>query len=174
MIEITPKLYIGTTDEIAAVLDFKIVNLAHTFHYDLHHWKLRDKSVDRSSDPCYILHTDPRILSLNWIDGEAKYFDYNGEGVRNVQKALSFIDKFLGPFNVLITCNKGQSRSPSLGMVYLAKCTNELSERVTSDDGFVYSKPTYQEARERFMKLYPFYLPGQGITQFLIEHWHEL
>lgn len=190
MIKIAPQLYIGTTGEIDVAKqdkDFKIVSLAHTYHYLLHEWDRRGK--DYSQDKCYVVHEDPLLLSVNWVDAaEARYFDYNSGGVRVFQKIFNFIDKFRGPFKILIVCNKGESRAPSVAMAYLAKRTDIMSEPNVNytdikegqsvNDALVraklFDKPPYGLAREKFLRMYPNYFPGQGITEFLIDHWAEL
>ncbi len=190
MIKIAPQLYLGTTAEIPVAMkdaNFKIVNLAHTYHYALHEWERRGKNYQQ--DKCYVVHEDPIRLSVNWVDAaEAKYFDYNGEGVKVFHKIFSFINKFRGPFSVLVACNKGESRAPSVAMAYLAKCTDtfsepqvnlaDLKEGETTTDVInrakLFEKPPYGAARDKFLRIYPDYLPGQGITEFLIDHWADL
>lgn len=203
MIKIAPQLYIGTTAEIPAIRKeivhedktvtiqqdptFKIVNLAHTFHYALHKWDRR--GTDHSQDKCYVVHEDPLLLSVNWVDAaDARYFDYKGEGAKNFHKIFNFIDKFRGPFKILIACNKGESRAPSVAMTYLAKRTDIMSEPQVNladlKDGEsvndaiarakLFDKPPYGLAREKFLRIFPEYYPGQGITEFLIDHWAEL
>lgn len=192
MTEILPFLFIGTTGEVNSLTDFRVVNLAHTYHYELHEWKLRDK-IDRSKDQCYILCKEtPWLLSVNWVDAhEAKYFDYNGFGVQVMHEIFDFIDRArMQKKNVIVVCNKGQSRSPSVVMSYVAKRTQELDIRLP--EGGMFSgietippnyepkkirleKPPYGWAREQFTKrFYPDYAPGQGITQFLIDKWDQL
>lgn len=187
MTEIIPKLFIGTVSDIPAVVNnenWAVVNLAHTYHYTLHEWRLRD-GTDRTTNKCYIVHRGPKLLSVNWIDGEAKYFDYKGEGTQVFTRIFNFIKEFHGPMNVLIACNKGESRAPSVAMAYLAKRTHYLSiPKIDPPEGMVYpflglkdedlERPPYGIAREKFDKLYPNYFPGQGITEFLIDHWHEI
>ncbi len=181
MIEIYDHLFIGTIGEIpmAVKRGFKIVNTAHTLHYSMHKWSLRGE--DHKDDKCYIVHEDPQTMSINWIDSpDSKFFDYEGQGIRNFQKLLMFISKFRREFNVLITCNKGESRAPSVGMLYLAKHTSVLSrmKRLPDPDEVLkdedYFKPTYGEARDRFLKVYPNYYPGQGISSFLIDNWDRI
>lgn len=186
MTELAHNIFIGTVGEINENPGWKIVNLAHTYHYKLHEWGIRD-GVDRTQDKCYVVHENSRMLSINWIDAnEAKYFDYNGEGVRVFEKIFNFITKFKHDFKILIVCNKGHSRAPSVGMAYLAKKTDILSTRIPSlnekKEGVTidtiaeatFEKPPYGLARDRFLKLYPDYLPGQGITEFLIDNWDKL
>lgn len=189
MIELIPNLHIGTTDEVDFTRDdWRYINVAHTFHYTLHDWQLRDKNHDRTKDKCYVVCEElPHLLSVNWVDAnEAKYFDYEGQGVKIFHKMFDFIDKARNENkNLLIVCNKGQSRSPSVGMAYLAKRTNYLSvPKIEPPEGVVYpflglkeedlERPPYGIARDKFDRFFKEYYPGQGITQFLIENWHLL
>jgi protein-tyrosine phosphatase len=64
--------------------------------------------------------------------------------------------------NLLIHCNQGFSRAPSLAMLFLAK---ELG---------VISSESYAAAVEEFKPLYPAFAPGKGIEMFMQEHWGEL
>lgn len=194
MTPIINNLLIGTTGEVNSLDNAQIVNLAHTYHYELHEWKLRDK-IDRSKDICYIVCKEtPHILSVNWIDShEAKYFDYNGFGVQVFHDIFDFIDTArMQRKNVVVVCNKGQSRSPSVVMAYLAKRTEELDIRMPDSGSFAgmevlpapdeyepkkvkLEKPPYGWAREQFIRrFYPGYYSGQGITQFLIDKWDLL
>ena len=63
---------------------------------------------------------------------------------------------------VLVRCNQGLSRSPSIIMVYLAKA------------GMLTNK-SFQDAREKFTKkFYKDYSPGLGISIFLEKNWKTL
>jgi len=62
---------------------------------------------------------------------------------------------------VLIHCNQGESRAPSLALLFLAK------------DIGVISNESYEKAKEEFMKIYPSYFPERGIQIYLREHWGE-
>jgi len=76
------------------------------------------------------------------------------------ESSLVFIDKNLNKGKkVLIHCNQGISRSPSIGMLYLA--TKEKIRNVSFD-----------LAKEDFMKIYPDYQPS-GIREFLTENWNH-
>jgi predicted protein tyrosine phosphatase len=73
------------------------------------------------------------------------------------------MDKHIGKRRVIIHCNKGESRAPSLALLYLAKRTPMLPSE---------SYPTAAEAFRT--KLCPEYQPGRGIEIWLSEHWNEL
>ena len=63
---------------------------------------------------------------------------------------------------LLVRCNQGGSRAPSLALLFLAKCRAALSN------------DSYLEARSEFEKLYPGYKPGPGIQAYLRSKWHKL
>jgi protein-tyrosine phosphatase len=75
--------------------------------------------------------------------------------------ALTFINTHIGDKRVLIHCNQGQSRSPSLGLVYLATKN-------------VISSTSYQAAVNDFISLYKNYNPGTGISLYLQHNWQDL
>jgi hypothetical protein len=61
--------------------------------------------------------------------------------------------------NLLIHCNRGDSRAPSLALLFLSKVVGVLPAE------------GYWEAWQEFFKLYPNYLPGQGIQIYLNKNW---
>lgn len=63
---------------------------------------------------------------------------------------------------LLIHCNLGISRAPSLALLFLAKRLNALPAS------------SYGEASAAFSKLMPGYSPGEAIRSFLREHWERL
>lgn len=95
-------------------------------------------------------------LTLNMIDPPLPLFS-----VELFRLALDFLDERLALGPVLIHCNQGLSRAPSLALVYLAK-------RACLDYG------SYESARGEFTVFYPAYAPGAGLVQFLTERWKEI
>jgi predicted protein tyrosine phosphatase len=76
--------------------------------------------------------------------------------------SLAFIEKHISNRKVMIHCNEGLSRAPSLALLYLAKRAKVI------DDG------SYRAAAKDFIKLFRFYQPGRGIALYLELHWKEL
>jgi predicted protein tyrosine phosphatase len=60
---------------------------------------------------------------------------------------------------VLVHCNQGMSRSPAIGLLYLAKYTDQLP------------KSSFAEAEAAFRKLYPPYNPAPGVRGFMFQNW---
>jgi hypothetical protein len=73
--------------------------------------------------------------------------------------ALAYVEEGLQKGNkVLVHCNKGESRGPSIGLLYLLSRTEALP--VTSFD----------DAEKAFLKMYPMYNPAGGMRGFLQTH----
>ncbi|MCP1994321.1 dual specificity protein phosphatase [Flavobacterium sp. HSC-61S13] len=111
------------------------------------------RSADESH-PEYLIARRERKIILNMIDPPTgKYFEN-----LMFEHSLIFIDENLkNGKKVLIHCNQGISRSPSIGLLYLAtkgKIRNE----------------NFSLAEEDFIKLYPNYAPS-GIKFFLTLNW---
>lgn len=60
--------------------------------------------------------------------------------------------------NVTIVCNKGQSRSASIALLYMS-ATGEITNE------------SYKKATAEFIAYYPEYSPGRGISKFLENTW---
>ena len=63
---------------------------------------------------------------------------------------------------LVIHCNQGESRAPSLALLFLAR------ELAVIDDS------SYSSARGEFQKLYPMYQPGKGIQTYFTQNWAKL
>lgn len=94
------------------------------------------------------------MVDLNFFDEE--YLDYN----RNmIEQAFVFLDEhyYYGK-KLLIHCNQGQSRSPSLAMLYMARI-----------GGFDYAD--FETSLEKFKKIYPTYEPKKNIFETVKRLW---
>ena len=77
-----------------------------------------------------------------------------------IEAALDFVDESLARgLKVLIHCNEGMSRSPSIALLYMAARLSALPA------------DSLEVAEEEFRKIYSNYLPKQGIQGHLRQHW---
>jgi len=107
--------------------------------------------------PEYLVAYRPQRIILNIVDVDTgKYFS-------NIlfEKSIEFISSNIkNQKKVLIHCNQGLSRSPSIGLLYLA-----INKKIRNR--------TFWDAKEDFLKIYPEYAP-KGVQDFLIENWSNL
>lgn len=157
MTEIYPNLFVGN------LIDYEQNQSNEDFYFvqackePCHRKALgyTGRSADENHPEYLIAYRERRII-LNMIDPPtSKYFE-------NVlfEKSLNFIKEHLiSGKKVLVHCNQGLSRSPSIALLYLAT----IKEIDNS---------SFESAELDFIKLYPSYKPN-GIKQFLILNWEH-
>jgi len=153
------RLHVGTRLDSTLRNDdaWAVVNTAKTVHCEIMGWGNRPPS----DHPNYVEFEDGQLLSFNWVDGAAYLFDYQGRGIERFTRALDFIDRWYPTKDILINCDQGQSRSPTVAMLYLAK-------RLGTIPG-----GSFADARSAFQEIYRGYAP-KGIADFVSGHWDEI
>jgi len=106
-----------------------------------------------SSHENYLVLEDGFHLYLNLIDPPAPLFM-----MPSFAAFMAFVDKHRPHREVLIHCNQGESRAPSLALLYLAKRTTEIPA------------DSYASAAAAFSLKFS-YKPGQGIQTWLTRNW---
>ncbi len=112
-----------------------------------------------SSHPNYLIFLDKDHLHLNLVDMPREFSPLYTNPI--MKAAIRFIESNISSKQILIHCNQGMSRSPSIAMLYLAKKS-------------VISKVSYDEAKKDFVKIYNQYLPGNGIEIYMRRNWEQL
>ena len=158
MIEICPRLFIGSE------IDYR-KNVRHQdgwwivhackepYHRQLLGYSGRGAPKNH---PEYLMARRGKRLFLNLVDvADPAYIPkvIIDAGLRFIDEALQSDDR------VLVHCNQGESRSPSLGLLYLAVNTDVLP------------RASLVEAETAFRRLYPAYRPKRGIRGFLLNYW---
>lgn len=151
--QVTDRLHVGSAAD-AHAWQGPLVSACQSWHYQrIGCTRARPPARDRAD---YIVAEGDGWLSLNWVDGPEELFDWGG--VDPWRAAFDFIDRSKDP--VLVHCDKGQSRSPTLALAYLGRRTDAIP-----DDWF--------PAVEAFQALYPGYAPN-GIYFWLAANWQHL
>ncbi|MDY6862946.1 MAG: hypothetical protein SV062_08155 [Thermodesulfobacteriota bacterium] len=132
--------------------------IIHACKYPCYHRITRGIKYETDS-PEYLFVEYPHDLYLNIIDPDKPLFM---KGTFDV--FLYFMDEKWGKErnNIIIHCNEGVSRAPSLGLLFLAKNLKAISN------------DSYDAAREDFFKIFPEYMPKNGIVQFLTKNWGDI
>jgi len=109
-----------------------------------------------SNHPNYLVLDRGHHLYLNLIDPPQPLFM-----MPSFEAFLNFTDRQIAERPVLIHCNQGESRAPSLTLLYMAKRLALLPNE------------SYPAAATAFRQKYP-YKPGQGIQSWLTTHWNKI
>lgn len=164
MVEVAPKLFCGNGEDFEReVADkneksgikpgFAAVHAAKDpWHRALLGYTGRGAPKE---DPEYLLARRDTRLYLNLVDTpDPRFFN-----VDMFNKALAFTSEHLSKgFSVLIHCNQGESRGPSLTLLHMA------AQKLLPTASF-------KEAEEAFKKLYPLYAPKAGVRGFVEQNW---
>ncbi|HPG39967.1 MAG TPA: phosphatase [bacterium] len=159
MIEIYKNLFIGNSDDyenqVKGQPGWSIVHACkEPYHRDLLGYTGRGAPKDH---PEYLLALRSNRLYLNLIDVDKPEFISE----KIIDAALEFIDSALKADNkCLVHCNQGESRSTSIGLLYLA------SKSFIPNSSLI-------EAENAFIKLYPMYNPAYGMRRYMELNWHK-
>lgn len=158
MREVSEKIYVGNQADyengVFIPSEWAFVHACKEPHHrNLLRYKTRGAPKDH---PEYLWAERGNRLYMNIVDAPKSFFFDKGM----IDKALDFIDEKLNQgLKVLIHCNEGFSRSPSIVLLYLIK------------HGFVQGD-TLEDVEAEFLKLYPEYNPGTGMRGFVKENWN--
>ena len=158
MIEVYSGLYIG--DERDYELQVKHQDgwrIVHACKEPYHRKELGYRGRGAPKDhPEYLIAPRGHRLILNLIDPDDPAYIPK----EIIDAALDFIGEGLGSgHKVLVHCNLGESRSPAIGLLYLAAFTGAIPSS------------SLEEAEAAFLEIYPGYRPGAGIRGFLKQNW---
>ncbi|MBF0472584.1 MAG: dual specificity protein phosphatase family protein [Nitrospirae bacterium] len=108
------------------------------------------------TDPNYLIYEIEDNLYLNIVDMPTEQKAIYIHPI--MKKSIKFINKHIDTKNILIHCNHGKSRSPSIALVYLAH------KNIIFNNAF-------DEAKNNFIDIFPNYLPNTGIELYLQKNW---
>lgn len=158
MKEVYPGLYVGNEKDYYKMKEhpeFSFVLAAkNPFHKNIVGYE--GKSCDKSH-PEYLIARRKDMIVLNMVDAPSSLFFSKVM----IDEALNFIDEELHECRcVMIVCNRGESRSASIALLYL------IQHGVLKGE-------TLEDCEVEFLRLYPEYNPGKGIRGFVKEHFEE-
>lgn len=160
MIEIYPQLHVGSESDYELIVrycnDWRVVHACKD-PYHRQALSYQGKAAPKNHPEYLFARRDHRLI-LNLVD--APNPDYIPKPI--IDEAISFIHESVkSGTNVLVHCNQGQSRGPSIALIYLLAFTDRL--------------PTgsLEEAFREFAGIYPRYLPAGGIAGFIRNHFEH-
>ena len=164
MYKITDRLFIGDDSDCNYKSDTKELQEAPTATLHAcktcHQKVLGYKGSLDKDDQFYLVYEKFGNLFLNIVDMETPLLHMYMSTL--IPAALEFIERKIKIDDVIIHCNKGESRAPSIALLYLAK-----RSKLISNDSFI-------AARQDFLKLLPSYQPSKGIETYMENHWEDI
>lgn len=170
MIEVSPNLWVGNGDDEASVRGkdgWTVVSAARDpWHRRALGYTGRGAPKDH---PEYLIASRPGHLILNLVDAaDVAYIPQSlvEQALRLIHEMIDGrqfdrdgrLQDFIGN-KVLIHCNQGQSRSPTIALLYLAR----------HDPRF--AGLGYDDAIAKFKTIYPPYEPSKGMADYARLHW---
>ena len=156
MIEVHSKLWIGAEADYYALTQRDEWFVVHACKEPFHRQALgySGRGAPKSHPEYYLARRGERLI-LNLVDVDNPAF----VAKEIIDAAIDFIDEGLKcGRKVLVHCNQGESRGPSIGFIYLIARTNVLG------------KESVVAASTRFRDLYPRFNPAGGMTGFIQQH----
>ncbi len=157
MREVCNNLYVGTERSCfrGKKQDWAVI---HACKSPCHQRRLSYTGSLSPLHPNYLILEEEDHLYLNMVDANNVEDRY---GDPMFTKAINFLEKNLASKKIIIHCNQGQSRSPAIALVFLAKTG-------------IIPKLSYGETTNAFHKIYPNYMPGMGVNNYLLRNWQRL
>jgi hypothetical protein len=156
MIQVSQNRYVGNEQD-CFMDENPEYTVTHACKSPCHQKIIGYKGSISSNHPFYLTFEKSANLFLNIIDPDVPLFKHE-----LFTKSLDFISSYIPTRKVLVHCNNGQSRAPSIAMLYLAKRGGKINNQ------------SFLQAANDFKKLYSHYQPGRGIAVFLHQNWEDL
>jgi len=156
MIEIYKNLFVGTEQDEQAIRTQPGWAVVHACKEPYHRRLLGYSGRGApKGHPEYFVARRGNKLFLNLVDAEDPA--YIPKCI--IDAALQAIDAALiSGKKCLVHCNQGESRSPSIGLLYLASRS-------------LIPNKTLIDAEQTFRQLYPSYNPKRGMRGFMLAQW---
>ncbi|MDQ0462943.1 hypothetical protein QO010_000691 [Caulobacter ginsengisoli] len=156
MIEVHPNLHVGGEVDERRIRGQPGWFTIHACKEPYHRQALGYTGPAASKDhPEYLIARRDSRLILNLVDAPNVKFI----GPSLIDAALAAIEEHIGTSQVLVHCNQGMSRSPTIAFLYLAKHTDRF--RGLGHD----------EALAAFRTIYPPYNAARGMSDYTRIHW---
>ena len=159
MIQVIDKLSIGTNADCFYnnKADWAAV---HACKHPCHQVAVGYRGNLPKTHPNYLIFERDNHLFLNMVDMDMPLSHEFTKPIVTV--ALNFMDKHITTKSILVHCNLGQSRSPALVMLFLAK-----RQQTISNDSF-------EDAKRDFVDIFPNCQFGSGVKTYLTNFWNDL
>ena len=122
MIEIYENIFIGNENDCYGILNKSQWAILHCCKHPFHCQFVGYKGSLSPNHPEYALKRIGNEMALNLVDMNSFSVNYLEFNKKMFETAFSFLDEYKEQgYKLLIHCNQGESRAPTLGMLYAAR-----------------------------------------------------
>jgi hypothetical protein len=158
LIEVSHNLFVGSQEDESAIRGqggwFVIHACKEPYHRQALGYTGRGAPKDH---PEYLIARRDGHLILNLVDVNDVAF----VATEIIDAALTDIHHNITSAKILVHCNQGMSRSPTIALLYLAKF------------GDAFRGQSCEDGVRMFQGLYPAYAPAHGMADFVRLNWHR-
>lgn len=153
LVEVEKRIFVGNDVECFTKKAGWVI--VHACKFPCHVKAVACGNVIPKDHPHYLVKADEDNLFLNMIDPAGPLFK---------QEIFSAFFNFTIPHyenskNIFIHCNRGESRAPSLALLFMSKYLGAIGNL------------SFENAKNDFLKVYKLYSPGMGIVKYLSDNW---
>jgi hypothetical protein len=156
MIEVYQNLFVGSELDEQRVRGQSGWFFVHACKEPYHREALgyRTQGAPKTHPEYLIARRDDRLI-LNLVD----VADVNFIAPEIVDTAIEAIHSNVAARKVLVHCNQGQSRSPTIAFLYLAKHSDQ------------FRGADFETASRDFARIYPPFAPARGMAEYARLNW---
>lgn len=161
MIEIMKGVYAGSEQDYYNIPDTSGWAILHCCKDPFHKQFVGYRGNLPSTHPDYAYKIHGNEMALNLVDMEFFSSNYLGFNRNMFVAAFDFLDFYRGKGSkILIHCNQGESRGPTMAMLYAARL-----------GAFDYAD--FTTTVEKFRQIYPMYNPKKNIYETVMHLWND-
>lgn len=156
MIEVMPNLFVGDQSDEVRIRGQAGWFVIHACKEPYHRQALGYSGQGApKTHPEYLIARREGRLILNLVDVPNVAFI----SPLIIDAAITAIYENIGSAKILVHCNQGMSRSPTIALLYMAK------------HGNAFTGDTFEQARTKFLEIYPLYNPAKGVADYAALNW---
>lgn len=159
MVEVYKNIFIGSENDYYSISNPQEWAVLHCCKNPFHCQFVGYRGNLPSAHPDYALKQIGNEMALNLVDMDKYSPNYLMFNKNMFETAFKFLDEYRQKgYKILIHCNQGESRAPTLGMLYIAKLG-------------AFNYKDFGATVEEFVSMYPDYNPKLNIYETVKNLW---
>ncbi len=159
MIELIKNVFIGNEADYYSIQHEHDWAILHCCKHPFHCQFVGYRGKLNPAHPNYALKRIGNEMALNLVDMDKFSPDYLDFNKKMFEVAFAFLDEYREKgFKLLIHCNQGESRAPTIGLLYVSRLG-------------VYNYAGFEESVQKLRMVYPQYAPGNNIYKTVAALW---